>query len=90
MGKKGQITFGGIDDGHVIKDTAAFAPLLNGKHYAFRMKKLMIGETVMCKDNDASCISIIDTGCRSIKGPNEIVMKFLKDVLSELPNKCIS
>ena len=85
-GKNGQITFGGIDEGHAKMDTAVTGPLMDHRKYIVKMKKLMLGKTEMCKEEDDSCKALIDTGCRSILGPSGIVTKFLKDVLGKLPN----
>ena len=75
---------------HISKDTAVSAPLLNGKYYMIKMKKLMLGQTQICKESDAFCKTVIDTGTSSIRGPNDIVTKFLKDDLGKLLNECIT
>ena len=83
-GKKGEITFGGINEARLKKDTAVSAKIEAGGKILFKMKKLMLGDTEACKAEDASCIAYVDTGCSSLKGPKDVVNKFLKDNLGKL------
>ena len=63
--------------------TAVSGSLLNEARYMVKLKKVMLGDTEMCKESDAFCKAHIDTGCTSIIGPNEIVTKFLKEKLGK-------
>ena len=83
-GKKGEITFGGVNEAHLKEDTAVSVNLEAGDTIKIKMKKLMLGDIEACKENDAGCIALVDTGCSDIKGPRGIVNKFLKDELGKL------
>ena len=83
---RGEITFGGINDAHIVKGTEVTAQLMEDKKYIVKMNKLVIGKTEMCKEGDESCKALIDTGYSCILGPSAKVTKFLKDALRELPN----
>ena len=85
-GKKGEITFGGINEAHLEKETAVSAKIeARGMGLILiKMKKLMLGDTEACKERHPSCKAIIDTGCSNIKGPKAIVDEFLKEKLGKL------
>ena len=83
-GKKGEITFGGVNEAHLKKDTAVSVKIEAGERMYIKMKKLMLGDIEACKENDASCKALVDTGCTDIKGPKDIVNKFLKEKMGKL------
>ena len=65
------------------KETAVSANIEAGRSMFIKMKKLMLGDTETCKEDDASCKAQIDSGCSNIKRPKEIV-EFLKEKLGKL------
>ena len=65
-GRHGEITFGGINDAHIVKGTDVTGPLMDDAKYFVGMNKLVLGESEMCKEGDDSCKALIDTGCSSI------------------------
>ena len=83
-GKKGEITFGGVNEAHLKKDTAVSVKIEAGERMYIKMKKLMLGDIEACKENDASCKALVDTGCTDIIGPKDIVNKFLKEKMGKL------
>ena len=83
-GKKGEITLGGINEAHLKKETVVSAKIEAGGMILIKMKKLMLGDTEACKEEDASCKAYIDTGCSNLKGPKAIVDEFLKEKLGKL------
>ena len=85
-GRHGEITFGGINDAHIVKGTDVTGPLMDDAKYFVGMNKLVIGKTQICKEGDDSCKALIDSGCSSILGPSAKVSKILEYYLSELPN----
>ena len=68
-GKKGEITFGGVNEAHLKKDTAVSVKIEAGGQMYIKMKKFMLGDIEACKENDASCKALVDTGCTDILGP---------------------
>ena len=87
-GKKGEITFGGINEVRLKKATAVSANIKAGGTILIQMKKLMLGEIEGCKEEDGTCEALIDTGCSEIYGPDAKVSAFLK-TLSKLTNNFV-
>ena len=67
-----------------MKDTAVSVKIEAGGRMYIKMKKLMLGDIEACKENDASCKGLIDTGSSDILGPKDMVNKFLKQKLGKL------
>ena len=88
-GKKGEITFGGINEVRLKKATAVSANIKAGGTILIQMKKLMLGEIEGCKEEDGTCEALIDTGCSDIYGPKAKVNKFREDILSKLTNNFV-
>ena len=82
-GNKGEITFGGVNKAHFKEETAVTAKMISTEKIMLQMKKLQIGDTEMCKEEDGNCELTIDTGCSIIKGPKVPVEKFNQEKLSE-------
>ena len=80
-GNKGEITFGGVNKAHLKEETAVSAKLISKTTMLIKMKKLALGETEMCKEEDEECKLLVDTACTSIMGPKEKVEEFNKETL---------
>ena len=80
-GRQGEITFGGSNEAHLEMETAVSANVEAGGLFMIKMKKLMLGDTEACKEEDASCRAWIDTGTSNIKGPKDVVNRLLRETL---------
>ena len=86
-GKKGEITFGGVNKAHLKEETAVTAKLISKTKIYIKLKKVAFGDKEMCKEEDDECKLLIDTGCTMIKGPKDKVEAFNKDTLGEFSFK---
>ena len=48
-----------------------------------KMKKLVLGDMEMCKEEDDECKLLVDSGCTLIHGPKDKVEEFNKKKLCE-------
>ena len=80
----GEITFGGVNKGHLKEDTAVTSKVIGqSRRFYLQMEKLTFGENEMCKKEDATCFVHIDTGNSIIMGPKAIIEKLNKDEFSK-------
>ena len=83
-GNKGEITFGGVNKAHLKEETAVSAKLISKRTMLIKMKKLALGETEMCKEEDEECKAYwLTLPVLSIMGPKEKVEEFNKETLGE-------
>ena len=83
-GKTGEITFGGVNGAHLKEDTAVPVKIEAGGQIYIKITKFMLGDVEACKEKDASCKALVDTGCTDILGPKDIVNKFIKEEMGKL------
>ena len=78
----GEITFGGVNDNHLVKDTKLEVGVIGGKHFLIQMDEVTFGETGMCtKEGDVYCKASVDSGCSLIVGPKQLIDDFNRDEL---------
>ncbi|KAI6646312.1 Cathepsin D [Oopsacas minuta] len=81
-GRVGEITFGGINKLLLKEKTGISAKIVGKGTMTIGMQKMDLGGVEVCKEGDASCHALIDTGCSLIYGPEAVVAKFNKDHLA--------
>ena len=78
----GEITFGGVNDNHLVKDTKLEVSVIGEKHFLIQMDEVTFGETEMCtKEGDVYCKASVDSGCSLIVGPKQLIDDFNRDEL---------